>query len=50
MGTKKFVELCKGLEKKCGPRFRPPKLLADMAAKGDTFYGRFAPSKERAAA
>jgi 3-hydroxyacyl-CoA dehydrogenase/enoyl-CoA hydratase/3-hydroxybutyryl-CoA epimerase len=50
MGAKKFVELCKGLEKKYGPRFRPPKLLADMAARGDTFYGRFAPSKERAAA
>jgi 3-hydroxyacyl-CoA dehydrogenase/enoyl-CoA hydratase/3-hydroxybutyryl-CoA epimerase len=43
MGSKAFVELCKRLEKKYGPRFEPPKLLVDMATKGDTFYGRFAP-------
>ena len=42
MGTKAFVELCNHLEKSCGPRFAPSKLLIDMAAKGDTFYGRFA--------
>ena len=28
MGTKKFVELCKRFEKKYGPRFKVPKLLA----------------------
>lgn len=45
MGTKKFVELCQKLEKKYGSRFTPPKLLIDMAAKGETFYTRFAPKK-----
>jgi 3-hydroxyacyl-CoA dehydrogenase / enoyl-CoA hydratase / 3-hydroxybutyryl-CoA epimerase len=49
MGTKRFVELCKRLEKKHGPRFKPPKLLLDMALKGDTFYGRFAPGSAKAA-
>ena len=34
MGTKRFVDLCKRLEKKYGPRFKPPKLLLDMAAEG----------------
>jgi len=50
MGTKKFVELCKKFEKKYGARFAPPKLLLDMAAKGDTFYRRFAPPKQKQAA
>jgi 3-hydroxyacyl-CoA dehydrogenase/enoyl-CoA hydratase/3-hydroxybutyryl-CoA epimerase len=45
MGTKTFVDLCHKLEKKYGSRFTPPKLLEDMAAKGETFYGRFAPKK-----
>jgi 3-hydroxyacyl-CoA dehydrogenase / enoyl-CoA hydratase / 3-hydroxybutyryl-CoA epimerase len=49
MGTKRFVELCKKLEKKYGERFKPPKLLLDMAQKGDTFYGRFAPGTAQAA-
>src|SRR5215471_12608390 len=49
MGTKRFVDLCKRLEKKFGPRFAPPNLLVDMAAKGETFYGRFAPGSARAA-
>jgi 3-hydroxyacyl-CoA dehydrogenase/enoyl-CoA hydratase/3-hydroxybutyryl-CoA epimerase len=48
MGTKKFVELCQKLEKKFGSRFTPPKLLLDMAAKGETFYVRFAPKKQAA--
>jgi 3-hydroxyacyl-CoA dehydrogenase/enoyl-CoA hydratase/3-hydroxybutyryl-CoA epimerase len=50
MGTKKFVELCDRMEKKYGPRFKAPKLLVEMAAKGETFYGRFAPEKRKAAA
>jgi 3-hydroxyacyl-CoA dehydrogenase / enoyl-CoA hydratase / 3-hydroxybutyryl-CoA epimerase len=50
MGTKRFVELCKKLEKKYGARFKPSKLLTDMAAKGDTFYHRFAPGRQRKAA
>ena len=48
MGTKKFVELCERLEKKFGSRFTPPKLLLDMASKGETFYVRFAPKKQAA--
>jgi 3-hydroxyacyl-CoA dehydrogenase/enoyl-CoA hydratase/3-hydroxybutyryl-CoA epimerase len=50
MGTKKFVELCHRLEKKYGSRFTPPKLLEEMAAKGETFYGRFPPKKPAAQA
>ena len=49
MGTKKFVELCHRLEAKYGSRFTPPKLLLDLAAKGETFYGRFPPKKLAAA-
>ena len=49
MGTKAFVELCGGLAKKFGDRFKPSKLLRDMAKKGETFYGRF-PSEKRKAA
>lgn len=49
MGTKRFVDICKRLEKKFGPRFKPPKLLLEMAQKGDTFYGRFAPGTAEAA-
>jgi 3-hydroxyacyl-CoA dehydrogenase/enoyl-CoA hydratase/3-hydroxybutyryl-CoA epimerase len=48
MGTKNFVDLCYRLEKKYGARFTPPKLLEEMAAKGETFYGRFAPKKSAA--
>ncbi len=49
MGAARFVELCRSLEQQCGPRFAPAKLLLDMAAKGDSFYGRFAPAAKRAA-
>jgi 3-hydroxyacyl-CoA dehydrogenase / enoyl-CoA hydratase / 3-hydroxybutyryl-CoA epimerase len=49
MGSKKFVELCKALEKKCGARFKPSPLLLDLAAKGDGFYRRFPPDKRKAA-
>jgi 3-hydroxyacyl-CoA dehydrogenase/enoyl-CoA hydratase/3-hydroxybutyryl-CoA epimerase len=48
MGTKTFVALCDMLAAKYGDRFAPPALLRDMAAKGETFYGRFAPKKEAA--
>jgi 3-hydroxyacyl-CoA dehydrogenase/enoyl-CoA hydratase/3-hydroxybutyryl-CoA epimerase len=50
MGTKRFVELCKSLEKKYGPRFKPNKLLVEMAAKNETFYRRFPPERRRDAA
>jgi 3-hydroxyacyl-CoA dehydrogenase/enoyl-CoA hydratase/3-hydroxybutyryl-CoA epimerase len=49
MGTKNFVALCHKLEAKYGSRFTPPKLLEEMAAKGETFYGRFPPKKLAAA-
>jgi 3-hydroxyacyl-CoA dehydrogenase/enoyl-CoA hydratase/3-hydroxybutyryl-CoA epimerase len=49
MGTKNFVDLCRKLEAKYGSRFAPPQLLIDMAAKGETFYGRFPPKKLAAA-
>jgi len=49
MGTRKFVELCHKLEKKYGSRFTPPKLLEEMAAKDETFYGRFPPKMLAAA-
>jgi 3-hydroxyacyl-CoA dehydrogenase/enoyl-CoA hydratase/3-hydroxybutyryl-CoA epimerase len=50
MGTKKFVALCQKFETKYGERFAPPKLLLEMAGKGETFYGRFAPPKKKEAA
>ena len=50
MGTKKFVALCRKLEKKYGPRFAPDKLLLDMAEHDERFYGRFAPAKKKEAA
>ena len=50
MGTKNFVAACRKLEKKYGARFAPNKLLLDLAAKGETFYQRFAPAKKKEAA
>ncbi|MET0633540.1 MAG: 3-hydroxyacyl-CoA dehydrogenase NAD-binding domain-containing protein [Xanthobacteraceae bacterium] len=49
MGTKAFVDLCRRLENSCGERFAPSKLLIDMAGKGESFYGRFAPGRRAAA-
>jgi 3-hydroxyacyl-CoA dehydrogenase/enoyl-CoA hydratase/3-hydroxybutyryl-CoA epimerase len=45
VGTKKFVEECDRMAQKYGKRFAPPKLLRDMAAKNETFYGRFGAKK-----
>jgi 3-hydroxyacyl-CoA dehydrogenase/enoyl-CoA hydratase/3-hydroxybutyryl-CoA epimerase len=50
MGTKKFVELCRALEKKFGARFAPSKLLIELAEHNEGFYRRFAPSKRKEAA
>jgi 3-hydroxyacyl-CoA dehydrogenase/enoyl-CoA hydratase/3-hydroxybutyryl-CoA epimerase len=47
-GAKKFVEEADRLADKYGDRFRPNKLLRDMAAKGESFYERFG-KKEKAA-
>jgi 3-hydroxyacyl-CoA dehydrogenase / enoyl-CoA hydratase / 3-hydroxybutyryl-CoA epimerase len=40
VGIKKFVAECDDLAKKYGPQFKVPKLLRDMAAKGQSFYGK----------
>ena len=43
IGAKKFVKIAKDLQKKYGAEFKAPKLLVDMADKGETFYQRFDP-------
>ncbi|MBD8652603.1 enoyl-CoA hydratase/isomerase family protein [Rhizobium sp. CFBP 13726] len=43
MGVKTFVELAEKLAAQYGSHFKPTPLLMDMAAKGETFYGRFDP-------
>ena len=43
MGAAEFVKLAKKLQKKYGEQFKAPKLLLDMAEKGETFYERFDP-------
>lgn len=48
-GAAKFVEEADRLADTYGERFRPNKLLRDMAAKGETFYERFG-GKQKAAA
>ncbi|MBI1238707.1 MAG: 3-hydroxyacyl-CoA dehydrogenase [Alphaproteobacteria bacterium] len=48
VGAKKFVEECDRMAQKYGKRFAPNALLRDMAAKGETFYSRFAPQKKAA--
>jgi 3-hydroxyacyl-CoA dehydrogenase/enoyl-CoA hydratase/3-hydroxybutyryl-CoA epimerase len=45
MGAKAFVDLCNGFAKSYGDRFKPGKLLIDMAKTGETFYGRFPPQQ-----
>ena len=42
LGLKNVVEVLDGLTQRHGDRFTPPQLLRDMAASGDTFYGRAA--------
>ena len=44
IGAPRAVEICDALTVRHGPRFAAPDLLRDMAARGDTFYGRFAPA------
>ncbi|TPL45846.1 3-hydroxyacyl-CoA dehydrogenase NAD-binding domain-containing protein [Mesorhizobium sp. B2-4-6] len=43
IGAKRFVKIAKGLHKRYGAEFKAPKLLLDMAEKGETFYQRFDP-------
>ncbi|WP_029619494.1 FAD-dependent oxidoreductase [Pseudorhizobium marinum] len=51
MGVKTFVALCERLAEAYGEHFKPTPLLMEMAANGETFYGRFDPygAVERAA-
>ncbi|HYD86536.1 MAG TPA: 3-hydroxyacyl-CoA dehydrogenase NAD-binding domain-containing protein [Vitreimonas sp.] len=48
-GTKKFVEEADRLADAYGDRFRPNKLLRDMAAKNESFYERFGAKAKQAA-
>jgi len=47
-GLKEFVAKADVYAAKYGPRFTPPQLLRDMAANGETFYGKFAGQKAAA--
>ncbi|HQY44597.1 MAG TPA: 3-hydroxyacyl-CoA dehydrogenase family protein, partial [Paracoccaceae bacterium] len=40
VGAARAVEICDGLEARHGARFKAPKLLRDMAEKGESFYGK----------
>ena len=48
MGPKNFVALADKLAARHGDRFKPNAFLREMAAKGDTFYARFAPVRRAA--
>ena len=48
MGVETFTALCDDLAERHGDRFRPNDLLREMAQKGETFYGRFAPVQSAA--
>jgi 3-hydroxyacyl-CoA dehydrogenase/enoyl-CoA hydratase/3-hydroxybutyryl-CoA epimerase len=50
MGIQAFVALCSAFAKRYGDRFKPSKLLLDMAKKGETFYRRFPPTQRTAVA
>jgi 3-hydroxyacyl-CoA dehydrogenase / enoyl-CoA hydratase / 3-hydroxybutyryl-CoA epimerase len=50
IGTRKFVELCRLFEQRCGPRFAPSRLLLDLADANEGFYQRFGGWKKKAAA
>ena len=45
VGVKKFVAECDAFAKKYGAQFEVPKLLRDMAAKGESFYGKCQPAR-----
>ena len=48
LGAERVVELADKLAAEHGDRFAPPALLRDMAAKGESFYGRFGGQKQAA--
>ncbi|MBY6055676.1 3-hydroxyacyl-CoA dehydrogenase NAD-binding domain-containing protein [Leisingera daeponensis] len=49
LGTPYAAERCDSLTEQFGERFACPALLREMAEKGQSFYGRFAPEKSAAA-
>ena len=48
LGAARAVEICEDLAARYGERFSPPDLLKDLAAKGDSFYGRFGSAEQAA--
>ena len=48
VGTADFVRECDRLAQAYGERFTPNKLLREMAAKKESFYGRFNPKQQAA--
>jgi len=48
IGAPYAAERCDQLAETCGDRFACPALLRDMAEKGQSFYGRFAPAAKAA--
>ncbi|MDG1281260.1 MAG: 3-hydroxyacyl-CoA dehydrogenase NAD-binding domain-containing protein [Pseudorhodobacter sp.] len=48
IGAARAVEICDGLSAEFGARFAAPALLREMAEKGESFYGRFAPVQKAA--
>ena len=50
MGTKKFVALCEKLAQKYGERFKPNKLLVEMAAQGRELLHALCPEAQKQAA
>jgi len=48
IGAAKAVAICEDLAAKHGDRFAPPKLLRELAERGQTFYGRFGPEARAA--
>jgi 3-hydroxyacyl-CoA dehydrogenase/enoyl-CoA hydratase/3-hydroxybutyryl-CoA epimerase len=50
MGVANFNTLAGRLARKHGPRFRPNRLLRDLAKTNETFYERFAERKDKRAA
>ncbi|MBA4489891.1 3-hydroxyacyl-CoA dehydrogenase NAD-binding domain-containing protein [Paracoccus sp. S1E-3] len=48
LGAARAVEIADHLTEAYGDRFKTPALLRDMAAKGETFYGRFGGKKKAA--
>ncbi|MCX7644615.1 MAG: 3-hydroxyacyl-CoA dehydrogenase NAD-binding domain-containing protein [Rhodobacteraceae bacterium] len=49
LGAARAVELAEGLAARHGARFAPPRLLREIAARGETFYGRFGEGRKAAA-